>query len=350
MNKFKSHLILQNQTLRQALQQLNLDENAQELILFVIDENQKVLGTITDGDIRRALLKDFELNNTVAEAMNTNFKFLIQGDFSIETIDEFKARGLKFIPILNSEKQLINLIDLQKKKTVLPVDAVLMAGGRGSRLAPLTDNTPKPLLRIGEKPVIEYNIDRLIGYGVENIYISINYLGEQIKNYFGDGSKKGIKIHYIEEDAPLGTFGALTLVPHYIHKDLIVMNSDLLTTIDFEQFFRTYLTDAAELQIAAIPYEIKIPYAVLETNNNIIYDFKEKPTKVFYSNAGIYLLKAKLLKHIPPNTFYNATDFMKMAIEEKRKVTSFSVLDYWLDIGNPEDFERAQRDIKKLKL
>lgn len=350
MEIYKSHLIHQAKTLREALAQLNLVENAKELILFVVNDINQVLGTITDGDIRRAILNDVDLRSDVTQAMNKNFKSLTQGDFSIETIDEFKSRNISFIPILNQNKELLNLIDLKKKKTLLPVDAVLMAGGRGSRLAPFTDNTPKPLLKIGEKPVIEYNIDRLINFGVENIYISINYLGHQIKEYFGDGSSKGIKIHYIEEDKPLGTFGALTLVDEFVHKEIIVMNSDLLTTLDYEQFYRTYNSDNADMQIAAIPYEVKIPYAVLETENNIIHDFKEKPTKVFYSNAGIYILKKELLQKIPANEFYNATDFMKMIIGEKKKVTSYSVLDYWLDIGSPEDFERAQIDIKKLKL
>ena len=350
MKIYKSHLIPNTKTLKEALAQLNLVENAKELILFVVNEKNQVLGTITDGDIRRAILNDIELSAKVTAAMNVKFKSLTQGAFSIENIDEFKARSIYFIPILNQNKELVNLIDLKKKKTLLPVDAVLMAGGRGSRLAPLTDNTPKPLLKIGEKPVIEYNIDRLVDFGVENIYISINYLGQQLKDYFGDGSSKGIKIHYIEENEPLGTFGALTLVEDFVHKEIIVMNSDLLTTLDFEQFYRTYNSDNSDMQIAAIPYEVKIPYAVLEIENNIIHDFKEKPTKVFYSNAGIYILKRELLSKIPKNQFYNATDFMKMIIGEKKKVTSFSLLDYWLDIGSPEDFERAQNDIKKLKL
>ena len=224
-----------------------------------------------------------------------------------------------------------------------------MAGGRGERLRPLTDSIPKPLLRIDNKPIIEYNVERLSEFGVQTMFISLKYLGEQIENYFSDGSDRGLNIRYVNENEPLGTIGALGLMEDFEHDTLLVMNSDLLTNINFEDFYREFINKDADFGVASIPYQVNIPYAVLETDEEKVISFKEKPTYTYYSNAGIYLMKKEVIKHIPKNAFYNATDLMEQLISINKKVIFYPLLGYWLDIGRHEDFKKAQEDIKHIR-
>jgi NDP-sugar pyrophosphorylase family protein len=222
-----------------------------------------------------------------------------------------------------------------------------MAGGKGERLKPLTLATPKPMLVVGDKPIIEHNIDRLIQYGIQHVTISVCYLKEQIMDYFGDGSSKGIKIDYVVEDEPLGTIGALSLVPTFSKDHILVMNSDILTNLDFADFFESYQQHNAEMIVATTPYQVNVPFAVMDvTQDNEVKGFAEKPKYTFYSNAGIYILQKKLLPLIPENSFYNATDMMNAVLENGLKLVSGPILGYWLDIGRMDDFKKAQEDIK----
>ena len=225
-----------------------------------------------------------------------------------------------------------------------------MAGGRGERLKPLTDTTPKPMLQVGNKPIIEHNIDRLIKAGIKNIAISISYLGEKIENYFGNGENKKIKIEYITETKPLGTLGAVSNYENIFEDDLLIMNSDLLTNIDFADFYETYKKENADIAVATIPYKVDLPYAIMEINENRITALAEKPTYTYYANAGIYLVKKSHLAKLQKNTFYNATDLIEDLAKNNYKGISYPILGYWLDIGRKQDFEKAQEDIKHLKL
>ncbi|MNM72326.1 D-glycero-alpha-D-manno-heptose 1-phosphate guanylyltransferase [compost metagenome] len=225
-----------------------------------------------------------------------------------------------------------------------------MAGGEGKRLRPLTEKTPKPLLLVGEKPIIEYNIDRLKEVGVHTINISINYLGDQLEQYFGDGSQKDIRINYVRETKPLGTIGSVLLVEDFDHEDIIIMNSDLLTNIDFNDFFKTYQEAKADMIVATTSYHVDVPYAVLEVSeNNAVKSLKEKPRYTYYSNAGIYILKKNLLSMIPQDKFFDITDLMDRIIEMDLKLVTYPINGYWLDIGKHEDFKKAQEDIKHIK-
>jgi NDP-sugar pyrophosphorylase family protein len=206
------------------------------------------------------------------------------------------------------------------------------------------------LLKVGNKPIIEYNVDRLSKFGVHFINISIKYLGQQLIDYFGNGSDQGLEICYVKEDEPLGTIGALAQVPS-IHNDyVLVMNSDLLTDIDYEDFYLDFINKDADMAIATIPYNVKIPYAVLELDDDRITSFREKPTYTYYSNGGIYIMKREIAEMVPKDSFYNATDLMEELIKQGKKVVQYPILGYWLDIGKPNDFEKAQDDIKHLKL
>lgn len=349
MINYQKHIISHKANIKKALEQINV-LGKENLTLFVIDEYEKLIGALTDGDIRRSFLEGITLNDSVEKCMFKDFRYLQKGKFDLSQIDLFREKGIKLIPIVDENFKLLRLINLDKQKSILPLDAVIMAGGRGKRLKPLTDSTPKPLLKVGEKPIIEYNIDRLIDYGIEYICLTINYLGEQLQDYFKDGNQKSISIDYAQENEPLGTAGALKLVPNLTQNAVLLMNSDILTSIDFEDFYRQFIQQDADMLVAAVPYQVNIPYGVLETQGNEIKALKEKPTYTYYSNAGIYILKKEALDEIPENQFFDATDLIEKLIQQNKKVMTYPLLAYWLDIGKPEDFEKAQQDIKHLNL
>ena len=342
---YKKHLILSGSTIKKALKQL--DVLAVDAIVFVLDKEGKLVGSLTDGDVRRGLLKGFTIDDMVDHVIQPNPKFIRKGERNIDKVIEYRENDFRIIPILDKNDKVVNVINFRKLKSYLPVDAVVMAGGRGERLRPLTDNVPKPLLKIGEKPILQHNIDRLISYGIDDIWISINYLGEQIKSYFGDGNKESVVIKYVSEDSPLGTIGAVSKIKEFQHDYILLTNSDLLTNLDYEQFFLEFIKQDADFAVVTIPYKVSVPYAVLETSNGHVVDFKEKPTYTYYSNGGIYLMKKEIVEMIPENTFYNTTDLMEDLILKKKKVLSFPFYGYWLDIGKPEDFKKAQEDISR---
>ncbi|MEI3801741.1 MULTISPECIES: nucleotidyltransferase family protein [unclassified Chitinophaga] len=345
--EFRKHLILQNESVKDALNKLNL--LAIDAILFVVDENDKLIGSLTDGDIRRGFIKGYSFETPIMEYIQPDPIFIFKNDYSLDQLDIFSKKNLKIIPIIDADHRIVDILNLRVKISLLPLDTIIMAGGRGERLMPLTDTCPKPLLKVGGKPIIEHNIDRLVNYGINRIIISIRYLGHQIKEHIGNGSEREVSIQYVEEDEPLGTFGALSLVDSFNTDNILLMNSDLLTNIDFADFYKSYIESEADLMIASIPYQVKVPYAVLEIDNGQVISFDEKPTYSYYSNGGIYLFKKKLLELLPKKSFYNATDFMELLISEKKKVLHYPILGYWLDIGKHEDFERAQNDIKHIK-
>lgn len=345
---YRDHLILSLSTIKDAL--IKLNELAQDSILFVVDSQDRLLGSLTDGDVRRGLLNNYNVESYIDEIIQPNPKFIRKGENDIKKVIEYRELNYRILPVLDDEGIVLNVINFRIVKSYLPIDAVIMAGGRGERLKPLTNTIPKPLLYVGDKPIIEHNLDRLIKFGIDDYWFSVKYLGEQIANYFGDGKEKSIKIDYVWEQEALGTIGAVAQINNFRHDYILVSNSDLLTNIDFENFFLDFVNQDAAFSVLTIPYKISIPYAVLETNDNgSIKSFKEKPTYTYYSNGGIYLMKREVLNFIPKNTFYNATDLMEKLINEKFKVISYPFLGYWLDIGRHEDFEKAHLDIKYIK-
>ena len=348
MDSFKEHLISKNQSVREAL--IHLDKLASDAILFVVDDNNTLLGSLTDGDLRRGFIRGLGFENPITDFIQPNPKFIYDKEFNQERLKEFKDNFIKIIPILNKANQIVDVLNFRFRSTLLPLDAVLMAGGEGKRLRPLTETTPKPLLKVGDKPIIEYNIDRLANVGIENIYLSINYLGEQLEAYFGDGSSKNIKVDYLREEKPLGTIGSVLLVEKFEHEDILVMNSDLLTNIDFADFYKSFKDSGADMAVAATSYHVDVPYAVLETDENQnVKTLKEKPRYTYFSNAGIYIIKKKMLSMIPKGEFYDITDLMEKVIEMDHKLITYPLNGYWLDIGKHEDFKKAQEDIKHIK-
>lgn len=343
------HIINKRRSVRDAL--IKLDLISPSSILFVVDERNKLLGSLTDGDLRRGFIKGLGFENSLLEFIQPNPVFIREKEYDLGQLERFRKNLLKIIPIIDSHEIIVDILDFSLRKTLIPADAVIMAGGEGKRLRPLTESTPKPLLKVGNKPIIEYNIERLREVGVNTFNISINYLGEQLIEYFSDGKDKGIDIKYIRESKPLGTIGSILLVDHFNHDDIIVMNSDLLTNIDFGDFFKTYKDSNADMAVAATSYHVDVPYAVLEVNEtNTVLSLKEKPRYTYYSNAGIYILKKDLLDMIPQNKFFDITDLMDRIIEMNLKLITYPINGYWLDIGKHEDYKKAQEDIKHIKL
>jgi len=347
MRVYTDHLILNGSKIKDALVQLN--ELGSDAILFVTDENDKLKGALTDGDIRRGLIKGITIDCSINEIIQENPRFIQKGENNLNKIIEYREAEFKIIPVLDDNHVIVNVINFRKIKSYLPVDAVMMAGGRGKRLQPLTDTIPKPLLKIGDKSIMELNLNRLITFGIDDFWVTVKYLGEQIVDYFGDGKEKNLSIEYVWENEPMGTIGAVSKIKNFDHDYVLITNSDLLTNLDYEHFFQEFLKKDADLAVLTIPYKVSIPYAVLETNNGEVKSFKEKPTYTYYSNGGIYLVKKEMLNYIPENSFFNATDLMEKIIEMKHKVISYPFSGYWLDVGKHDDFEKAQEDIKNIK-
>ena len=341
-------LIHKNKNLVEGLQRLNELRNLSRLILFVVDDNEKVVGSVTDGDIRRSIIAEQNLQKTLGEIANPDFKRLYQKD-TYQSFEKYRKSDIKILPILNQEGKMVDLIDLEYTKAQLPLEAVIMAGGRGKRLSPLTDTIPKPMLRLGDKPIIEHNIDRLISFGIKKIYISVKYLGEQIVNYLGDGSQKGISIEYVWEDEPLGTAGALALINNLSFEYILLMNSDLFTNVNFESLYLKLINENADMAVASTEYKVDIPYAVFETKEGRVTNFKEKPSFIYHSNAGVYILKRSLISKIEKGKYCDITDVMEQLLTEGGKLVYDPIIGYWIDIGKTVVYEHAQEFIKHLE-
>lgn len=333
-------------SLRSALVQLESLRNV-SLTLFVVDDSNKMLGTLTDGDIRRALIRGANLTDCVSSIMNKNYSCVCLDHINVGEIENCKDKGIKLLPCLNSQKEIVEILDFKYRFSMLPIDAVLMAGGKGERLRPLTERVPKPLLPVGDKAIIDYNVERLISYGMNRISVTTNYLHEQIEEHFKD-SFDGIQVKCVREPKYLGTIGSVKFVDTFCNDTVLVMNSDLFTNIDYKDFYLHFKENDADMSVAAVPYSVSVPYGIFELEGRNIQSVKEKPTYNYYANAGIYLIKTKLLDLIPEDTFYNATDFMEKLIREQMKVVRFPITGYWIDIGKPEDYKRTQELVKHL--
>lgn len=340
------YLVDSKDTIANALAIMN--ELSDQQTLFVVDVDEVLKGTLTDGDVRRGLLKGLEMSSLVEDFMNPNCKYIKKNMYTMSDLDAIKKVGIELLPLLDEKGHILKLIDFKKQVSAIPVDAVIMAGGEGQRLRPLTNEVPKPLLVVGNKPIMEHVIDHLVKYGIDNVTISINYLGEKVVDYFNDGSSKDINIKYVNEKTKLGTIGSVGLIKVFHHDHILVMNSDILTNIDLEEFYREFENKDADMSVACIPYSVNVPYAVLQIENDQVTSLKEKPNLTFHSNAGIYLIKRKHIDRIPKGLF-NATDLIESLIVNNFKVIYYPILGYWLDIGKIDDFIKAQEDIKHIK-
>lgn len=342
------HIIRESVSLIEALRQIN-KLAVHPLVLFVVNEKGQMVGTLTDGDSRRALIAGASLTDSVDKVMHQNFNFLRKGvDDDVQHLHEQKVKKMKLVPILDDDDHIVEIVNLDKYITRLPVDAVLMAGGKGERLRPLTEKTPKPLLEVGCKCIIDHNVDRLISYGVKHINVTINYLGEQIEEHFAT-PRDGIQVRTFREPKFLGTIGSIKFVDTFYNDTVLVMNSDLFTNIDYEDFFLHFAENEAEMSVAAVPYNVSIQLGILDLDGHNIKGLIEKPKYNYYANAGIYLIKKRVLAEIPDDTFFHATHLVEKLIAQGKKVIRYPLNGTWIDIGTHQEYERAKDLVKHLK-
>jgi dTDP-glucose pyrophosphorylase len=343
MNNMQRYIIDQYTTITEALRRLN-ELSGGVMTLIVTDESGRMLGTVTDGDIRRGLLNGVTVGDAVTRVLHASFMALHAGETPLQriaTMRNAREKGITLIPDLNTDGTIKALIDLSRIDTILPLTAILMAGGKGERLRPLTLNTPKPLLEIDGRPIIDYNIDRIARAGISDVWVTVRYLADKIKSHFAT-PHHGITVKCVEETAPLGTIGSATLIPRNNEGNTLVMNSDLLTTINLEEMYLRHIEEKAEITIAAIPYTVSVPYAILSTNGSQVTAIEEKPTYSHLANAGIYIFSNRVLNLLQPNERTDATDLIEMAMAKGLKVTYYPISGTWIDIGSPADFQHAR--------
>lgn len=276
------HTISESATIMDALRKLNNLSATGMMALFVNNKSQRIVGTITDGDIRRAVLSGKSLSEEIGRIANQSFVYLEHGNIDVHKINKLKKGGFKLIPILNSHGQLTKILNLNNYNSYLPIDAVLMAGGRGERLRPMTLNIPKPLLEVGGKPIIDYNIDTLLQNGIENINVTVNYLKEKIEEHFRLPRHNGVQVKCVREPKFLGTLGAVKFVPDLSHDTVLVMNSDLFTNIDLEDFYLHFKEHGSDMSVAAVPYTVNVPYGIFEIEDTRkVIGIREKPSYHF---------------------------------------------------------------------
>jgi len=343
MEKSK-HIISRSASLLDAIGKLN-GLSGKAMTLFAVDDEGRVAGSLTDGDVRRAILNGTALDAVVDGAINRGFKSLDRDRLDIEKLHAYRLAGLRLIPVTDADGRLHDIIDTTVTRTRLPLRAILMAGGKGERLRPLTLTTPKPLLPIGGKAIIDYNIEALTACGITDIYVTVNYMAEKLEEHF----KKecgGVMVKCVREDRPLGTIGSASLVGLPEQGDTLVMNSDLLTTISFEDMYIHHRDTAADITIAAVPYNVSVPYAILSTDGKRVTSLEEKPSYSYYANAGIYIISNRLLRTLAPDRRTDATDLIETAIADGLNVSYFPISGTWIDIGSPVDFAHARELMK----
>lgn len=343
MDKLKNLIITESSTIKEALKVI--DAGAIRIALVINDKNE-LLGTLSDGDIRRGLLRNLSLDDSIKDLYFKNPIIASIHDSNEKIIQKAISKQVYQIPIIDEDGKLVDIVNLA---TLLNITkkrnrVILMAGGLGTRLRPLTEDIPKPLLKVGNKPILETIIKRFSEHGFVNITISLNYKGEMIKDYFGDGSNFGVNIDYIEENIRLGTAGALSLIENKPTESFFVMNADLLTDVNFSHLLDFHSYSNSDATMCVREYEYQVPYGVIETEDSCISSIVEKPIHKFFVNAGIYILSPKVFEYIPKNEFYDMPTLFNTLIKKDKKVISFPIHEYWLDIGRMSDFEQAQSE------
>lgn len=343
------HIVKGNSTIRETLVALN-NLSGDSMTVFAVDDYGRLIGSVTDGDIRRAIIAGHTPEDDTASIAFRKYTAL-SADASpkekYEVVAKARERHLNLLPILD-DGVLVDILDLRKIKAAIPVDAVLMAGGRGERLRPLTLKTPKPLLEVGGKPIIDYNVESLLRHGVRKVYVTVNYLKEQIIEHFADPRWEG-RVVCIEEPCRLGTMGSVALIEDFISDHVIVMNSDLLTNIDFERLWRHHIDCEAALTMSTIPYTVSVPFAILKTDGDRVTGLEEKPTYNHFANAGVYMIDRSALEGIRKGEYLDAPDFVEGLIGDGKKVSHFAIEGTWIDIGSPDDFRYANEIMKNFE-
>ena len=332
-----------NSTIKEALE--IIDKAAMQIAL-IVDENDKLLGTLTDGDIRRGLLKGLDLNSSIESIVFKTPTIAKISDTKEDILKVALAKKLHQIPIVDENGKILGIQEIEelikpKEKTN---KVILMVGGLGTRLRPLTDNIPKPMLKVGNKPILQTIIEKFAEYGYVNIVLCVNYKSHVIEDYFGDGSEFGVNIEYVLEKQRMGTAGALSLLKEKPTEPFFVMNGDLLTNINFEHLDSYHNANKSIGTMCVREYDFQVPYGVVNIKDSKILSIEEKPTHKFFVSAGIYMLSPEILEHIPQNEFYDMPTLFEKIISENKNIISFPLREYWLDIGRLEEYKKANEE------
>ena len=321
-------------------------EDSAHKICLVVDEGDRLLGTITDGDIRRGFLRSLPFEEPVTAIMKHDPVVGHVGDGLESHAEAMRSAVVRHLPIVDDEGRVLGLVldDPLHCEERMDNWVVLMAGGLGSRLNPITEDTPKPLLKVGEKPLLETIVEKFTSQGFHRFYISVNYKGQIVKRHFGDGSRWDAEIRYLEEDERLGTAGALGLLPERPALPAIVMNGDVLTKVDFRNLLAFHNEQEAEATMAVREYDFQVPFGVVELSGAEVLNVEEKPVHRFFVNAGIYVIHPGVLDSVPPNTHLDMTDLFRRLVADGRKSAAFPIREYWVDIGRLDDLEQANRE------
>jgi dTDP-glucose pyrophosphorylase len=340
MKNYKNILLKPTSTIKEAL---NIINRGAIQIALVVDENEKLLGTLTDGDIRRGLLNNLSLDESIETIIFKTPTVCTTEDTKEKVLEIALAKKLHQIPIVDKDGKLVGIkeVDELLKPEYKSNRVVLMVGGLGTRLRPLTDNTPKPMLKVGNKPILETIILNFKKYGFVNIVLCVSYKAEMIEEYFKDGSVFGVNIEYVHENKRMGTAGALSLVKEKLTESFFVMNGDLLTNINFENMMEYHLSNNSIATMGVREYDFQVPYGVVKTDGVDIVSIEEKPIHQFFVSGGVYVLSHKVLKYIPADEYYDMPTLFEKVIEEKEKSISFPIREYWLDIGRLEEYKKA---------
>jgi dTDP-glucose pyrophosphorylase len=351
MSELAEFLVSSEDSIREAMS--CIDQNAKGIAL-VVDEDRRLIGTITDGDIRRAILDGVNVGSSVQKllARRSSTPYPEPITAPVDTADAdlvqlMNEHSIRQIPLLDDEGRIVDLALLGDliKEYESPLTAVVMAGGYGTRLRPLTEDVPKPMLPVGDRPLMEMIIEQLRESGIRRVNVTTHYLADKIKEHFDDGQDFGVEIDYVDEDRPLGTAGALGLMEPP-DQPLLVMNGDILTRVDFRAMLSYHCEHDADLTVGVRQYDLEVPYGVVECEGSEVRRLREKPRYNFLVNAGIYLLDPSVYRYIPNGQRFDMTDLIEKLLEVGRTVVSFPIVEYWLDIGEPVDYEQAQEDVR----
>ncbi len=345
---WKSTLLPRTSTVHEAIQSIN--DTAQQICL-VVDDDERLLGTITDGDIRRGLLRGVAMDDGVGTIMNIDPVVAADGTSNDGLLQQMTAHRLRQVPLVDAQNRILGLSHLHD--LIMPSNdrdnwVVLMAGGLGTRLRPLTDTVPKPLVQVGNKPLLETIIENFVQQNFFKFYVSVNYKASAIKQHFGDGEKWGVEIRYLEEQTRLGTAGALSLMDDRPKLPMIVMNGDLLTRVSFEDLIDYHIENQAGATMCVREYDFQVPFGVVDIVDHAIKHIDEKPIHRFFVNAGIYVLDPTTIDLIPDEKYFDMTDLFLLAIKKELKTAAFPIHEYWLDIGQIDDLNQANFDISKI--
>ena len=336
-----------NSTIKDALQTIN---NGGLQIAIVVDENDALVGTVTDGDIRRGLLNGLDLNSSVSLVVHKSPSIASVGDTKESILKIALAKKLHKIPLVDELGKLVGIEDIED--IIKPVGktnrVILMVGGLGTRLRPLTQDTPKPMLKVGNKPILQTIVEKFAEYGFVNITMCVNFNASIIRDYFGDGKEFGVNIDYVLEQKRMGTAGALSLLKERPSEPFFVMNGDLLTNVNFEHILNYHTLNKATATMCVREYDYEVPYGVVKMNDNKIIEIAEKPVQKFFVSAGIYMLSPEILDIIPQDEFYDMPTLFEKAIAQDKNVISFPIHEYWIDIGRLEEYQKANEEYAKV--